>query len=105
RFGESNGWLDGQAAVMLHPVGMRGGQVLTVGAVLDEALQNRLIDWLLGKAQITPMTSNIPEGVEVARRVAEGGESGLFLIIHTRQVATVPLSAAGLPANARDLLS
>ncbi len=76
RFGPSNGWLEGECAAALHRVGERGGQVITVGAVLDDPLQTSLMTWLTQQARITPVLSGAPAGVEVARRVGEDGRVG-----------------------------
>src|SRR5581483_7387536 len=105
RFGESNGWLDGGTAVTRHPVGTKGGQVVYVGAVLNDELQADLMRWLVEQAQVTPVLSGTPRGVEAARRVAEDGRAVLFLLNHNRQTATLPLPAPPLPASVRDLLT
>ena len=42
RYGELNGWLDGQAAITSHHYGK--GSVTYVGAWLDDASQQKLID-------------------------------------------------------------
>jgi beta-galactosidase len=105
RFGAANGWLDGGAAVTRHPVGTKGGQVVTVGAVLNDELQADLMRWLVAQAQVMPVLAGTPHGVEAARRVAEDGRAVLFLINHNRQAATLPLPAPPLPASVRDLLT
>ncbi|HLV80215.1 MAG TPA: beta-galactosidase, partial [Chthonomonadaceae bacterium] len=73
RFAKSNGWLDGQPAVTVHPAGLKGGKVLYVGAILNDALQDSLTDWILSQAQVAPLFAGAPAGVEVARRVAPDG--------------------------------
>ncbi len=100
RFGPSNGWLDGGIAVARHKVGSNGGQVIYVGAVLDDALQSSLTDWLINAAQVTPVFSGAPAGVEVARRVDADGRAVLLVLNHNREEATLTLSA-----SARDLLT
>jgi beta-galactosidase len=105
RFDASNGWLDGGIAVARHTVGDKGGQVITIGAVLDEALQNSLTDWLLAAAQVAPTLAGAPQGVEIARRVTEEGRAVLLVINHRREPAALTLPAPPLPAAVRDLLT
>jgi beta-galactosidase len=93
QFGESNGWLDGGAAVTVHNVGEKGGKVVAVGAWLNDELQSDLTDWLLELAQVTPPPLNAPRGVEVARRVSAEGRAVTFVLNHNYQEARVPLSA------------
>jgi beta-galactosidase len=100
RFGEANGWLDGQAALTRHPAGENGGQVIYVGAVLNRELQSDLTDWLLPRAGVTPVQTGAAPGVEVGRRVGEDGQACLLVINHNRVEATLPL-----PAPMRDLLT
>jgi beta-galactosidase len=91
RFGPSNGWLDGHPAMLRHPVGERGGQVITIGATLEDTLQADLTDWLLNQSGVTPTIAGAPPGVEAAYRVAEDGRRVLLVINHDRMEATLPL--------------
>ncbi|HLK60277.1 MAG TPA: beta-galactosidase [Chthonomonadaceae bacterium] len=102
-WGASNGWLDGHPAVTRHPVGTEGGQVITVGAVLDDTLQNALTGWLLERAQVEPVWRDAPAGVEVGRRIGPDGRSVLMFLNHTRQEVTLTLPAGG--GERRDLLT
>ena len=104
RFGVSNGWLDGGAAVIRHPFGGRGGEVITVGAILDDTLQNSLMDWLVEQAGVTSLAVDAPAGVEVARRVGEDGRAVFLVINHNRHPVQLDLSSP-LPNPARDLLT
>lgn len=101
----SNGWLDGTPAVTRHPVGTQGGQVLYVGALLNDELQSDLTDWLLGVANVEPVVKNAPRGVEVCRRVANDGRIVFIVTNHTRQEAKLRLPASPLPASVRDALT
>jgi beta-galactosidase len=94
RFGESNGWLDGNIAAALHSVGEKGGKVVTVGVQLEEGLQSSLTDFLLALSGASPTLPEAPEGVEMARRVAEDGRAVTILINHNRFEVPVPLSTA-----------
>ena len=103
QWGASNGWLDGGAAMTRHKIGTGGGQVITVGAVLDEASQTALTDWLLAETQIEPVWRDTPPGVEAARRMDGAGREALLFINHTRQSHSVSLPAGG--KERRDLLT
>jgi len=77
-YGKSNGWLDGQAAITSHPY--RKGHVIYVGAYLDEASQQKLIDSIVQSAGVQPLME-APVGVEARKRVnSQGGE--VFIIIN-----------------------
>ena len=102
-YGESNGWLDGGAAVTLHATA-NGGKVIYVGAWLDDSLQNGLTDRILTEAGVEPLMAGAPEGVEVTRRVTEEGRTVYLIINHNRHEAEIPLIAP-LPKPAHDLLT
>ena len=99
-FGESNGWLDGGAAITRHSFGAKGGQALTVGAVLDADLQSDFTDWLLHLTAIEPVFANAPSGVEAAKRMAHDGRAVTVFINHNREPVTFDL-----PAESPDLLT
>jgi beta-galactosidase len=96
RYGKSNGWLDDQPAITSHPYGK--GLVTYVGAYLDEASQQVLIDEIVQSAGVKPVL-DCPAGVEARKRVnAHGGE--VFIVInHERTKKRVDL-----PWLARELL-
>lgn len=81
RYGISNGWLDGQAAVTSHPYG--NGCVTYVGAYLDDASQRILMDGVLRSAGVTPVMS-CPPGVEARKRVSTQDREVYILINHER---------------------
>jgi beta-galactosidase len=78
RFGKSNGWLDGQLALAVHPFG--SGMVYTVGAYLDEQTQQVFMDHVLQIAGIPGMKSE--KDVEVSRRLTSEGKAMLIVINH-----------------------
>lgn len=80
-YGESNGWLDGQPAIIQHPYG--SGVVTFIGAYLDESSQVSLLDKIARQAGITPVMRT-PEGVEACRRVSRSGQHIIILINHNR---------------------
>ena len=80
-YGESNGWLDGQAAVTRHPSGQ--GVVTYIGAYLDEVTQKTLLKNIVLEAGCKPVLQT-PIGVEACRRVHPTQGEILILINHTR---------------------
>ncbi|MEP6895383.1 MAG: beta-galactosidase [Chloroflexota bacterium] len=88
RYGASNGWLDGQAAVTLHPYGK--GLVTYVGAYLDEAAQQKLIDHIVHSAGALPVME-APSGVEVRKRANAQGHEVFVIINHERTVKRMSL--------------
>lgn len=81
RYGESNGWLDGQAAITSHFFGK--GCVTYVGAYLDEASQQQLIDSIATSARVQPVME-CPAGVEARKRVDTNGREIFIVINHER---------------------
>ncbi|NPV07822.1 MAG: beta-galactosidase [Anaerolineae bacterium] len=66
RYGVSNGWLDGQAAVTAHQFGR--GRVYYVGAWMDDGLQSRLLGWIGAQAGVEPVLAGLPPAVRAVRR-------------------------------------
>lgn len=81
RYGKSNGWLDGQPAITLHPYGK--GFVTYVGAYLDERSQQQLLDRIVQSAGVSPVLE-CPPGVEVRTRVSAQGKEVFIIINHER---------------------
>jgi beta-galactosidase len=77
-YGKSNGWLDGQIAMAVHPYGK--GMVYTVGAYLDEAAQQTFVDHVLQTAGIQVIKSE--KDVEVLKRIDPAGKVILMVINH-----------------------
>jgi len=88
RYGESNGWLDGQAAITSHSYGK--GSVTYVGAWLDDASQQKLIDDIAKAAGVEPVME-CPVGVEARKRVNAQGDEIVILINHERDEKNVSL--------------
>jgi len=68
RYGKSNGWLDGQPAMITRRVGK--GRITYLGAVLDPDLMRRVVAWATNDAQLKPEFSSMPPEVEVSRRIS-----------------------------------
>jgi beta-galactosidase len=67
RYGQSNGWLNGQPALVSRRVG--AGRISYLGAWLDDGSMQRLIAGALAQAGIPAL--DLPPGLEVSRRVAD----------------------------------
>ncbi len=96
RYGASNGWLDGQPAVLEREVGK--GSITYIGTWLDPELISKLTASWLEQAGVQPIVPNTPDGVEVCER-AGNGKTVLILINHS----TDPQHVA-LPGEMTDLL-
>jgi len=94
RYGKSNGWLDDQPAVVTHSIGK--GQITYVGTWLSEAQMNALALWLIKTDKIRQRFTDVPEGVEVSRRVATGNSPReVYIVInHTTEVKHIKLPSA-----------
>lgn len=92
----SAGWLDEQPAMLTRQVGK--GRITYVGFWPDAATLAALSRSWLKEASVTPVVSNVPEGVEVCERAGEGRRV-IIVLNHTEQAQQV-----GVPAGMRDLL-
>jgi beta-galactosidase len=81
RFDNSNGWLDGQAAITSHTYGK--GCVTYVGVWLDDISQQKLIDDIVKSARVLPVM-DCPVGVEARKRMNEQGDEVWIIINHER---------------------
>jgi len=96
RYGPSNGWLDGNPAILSRRVGQ--GRITYVGAYLDDRLMDSLAAWLVEKSGVKPPFGKVPPGVEVCRRVGPANE--IFILInHTAEAKSITL-----PSPMRDPL-
>ena len=88
RYGESNGWLDGEAAITSHAFGT--GCVTYVAAWLDEESQQKLIDDIAELAGVQSVME-CPVGVEARKRVSANGNEAFIIINHERNSKNVSL--------------
>lgn len=97
KYGQSNGWLDGQPAVITHAFGK--GRITYIGAILDDKLMATAAQWMTQQSGVTPIFGPVPDGVEVSRRNDNGRD--VFILINfaseTRSVT--------LPHSMKQLLS
>ncbi|MFE2917511.1 beta-galactosidase [Kitasatospora indigofera] len=88
RYGAAGGWLDGRPAVVEVPLG--AGTVTYCGAWLDEDGTDAVVGRLLAGSGIrAPL--DVPEDVELCRRVRPDGEQVLVLVSHARERRSVAL--------------
>jgi beta-galactosidase len=95
RYGRSNGWLDGQPAVVTRSYGR--GRITYIGGVLDDKLVQAVAEWMTKSSQVTPAFGPVPDGVEVSRRVGPHGTA--YVLINWRaenQAITLPHSMRSL---------
>ena len=91
-FGESNGWLDGQPAIIRHQFG--AGSVFLIGAYLDEVSQSTLLRQIIQTVGIKPVL-DVPAGVEACRRIRPDGNEVFILINHNRTKVNLQLPWPG----------
>jgi len=97
QYGNSNGWLDGQDAVVSRAYGR--GRITYIGTVLDEKLMQSAAEWMAKTTNITPAFGPVPEGIEASRRV--GPNFTVYVLINWR---TEPQTIA-LPHAMQSLLN
>lgn len=71
-----------------------GGTVYTLGAWLDDALQDALIGWIVAQAGVEPVLPNLPPGVHAMKR------GNAYILVNNSEAKTV-----SLPWRARNHLS
>ncbi|MGA2489102.1 MAG: beta-galactosidase trimerization domain-containing protein, partial [Anaerolineales bacterium] len=87
KYQASNGWLDGQPAITVRTDG--NGLIYYVGAWLDEASQQILIDHILKNANLRDIET--PPDVEIRTRIRPDGQEIYFLINHARRDQSIHL--------------
>jgi beta-galactosidase len=93
-YGASNGWLDGQPAVVTRQVGK--GRITYIAAWLDDGLMRAAAQWMLRSTGVMPAFGPVPDGVEVCRRAAPGRR--VYIVInHTREAQHIALSVPMQP--------
>ena len=78
KYGKSNGWLDGQPAVITRKVGK--GSITYIGAVLDDKLMAAAAHWMVQDSGVTPALGSVPDGIEVCPR--SGGGKQFYILIN-----------------------
>ena len=78
RYGASNGWLDGQPAVLTHTYGK--GRITYIGTILDSNLMSKAAEWMIAHSGVTPAFGPVPDDIYISRR--EGQGKTLFVVIN-----------------------
>lgn len=99
RYGKSDGWMDGQPAVLSRPLGK--GRITYVGAVLDASLQQKLTAWTLTGAGVAPEFPALPSDVEFCHRVGRGKD--VYILIR-HDVQGTDEETVTLPYALQDVL-
>jgi beta-galactosidase len=77
RYGHSNGWLDGQAAIITRRYGR--GRITYIGGVLDDKLMQAAAAWMAKVSEVAPAFGPVPDGIEVDRRVGPNGNLDVLI--------------------------
>jgi beta-galactosidase len=78
RYGTSNGWLEGRAAVLSRSDGK--GRMTYIGALPDRALIRAAVEAWARSAGLSLAFGPVPDDVEVCRRSGSGGD--VFILIN-----------------------
>jgi len=88
-YGKSNGWLDGNPAIVTRSVGK--GSITYVGAWMDEAGMAKLAHWMTEASGVRPAFGPVPAGIDVNARYAK--DHTVFVLINfdpTEQAVNLP---------------
>ncbi|HEY0308412.1 MAG TPA: beta-galactosidase [Acidobacteriaceae bacterium] len=96
RYGTSNGWLDGQPAIITRKIGK--GSITYVGTTFDDATMQKLAQWLATNSGVTTAPLRVPEGIEASVRTGDGK------IIHILVNFSGTPQTVHLPAAMQDVL-
>ncbi len=103
-YGEFNGWLDHQPAVLTHNFGK--GTITYIGAVLDEKTMAAAADWMVKQSGVSAVFGPVPGGIEVCRR--EGNGKRIFVLINFQrnaQQVTLPHPMKAMLLGSGDVTS
>lgn len=78
RFGKSNGWLDGQPAVISRKIGK--GRITYIGAVLDDKTLEKAAQWMASDSGVTAAFGPLPQGVDVYPRSST--DKKIFILVN-----------------------
>jgi beta-galactosidase len=106
RYGKSNGWLDGQPAVITRKVG--NGRITYIGAWLDDDAMKSAAKWMTDVSGVHPAIGSVPDGVEVYPR--NGDHGAVYILVnfsHDEQTVSLPVAMqdvlAGVTKNSVSL--
>jgi len=78
RYEKSNGWLDGQPAVVTREVGK--GRITYVGAWLDAETMASAVRWMISTSSVIPQLTAVPDGIDVSVRSGEHKE--IYILVN-----------------------
>jgi beta-galactosidase len=91
RYGESNGWLDGQPAAITRQAGK--GRITYIGAWLDPKTMATAAKWMTEMSGVKAAFGPVPPGVEVSPRY--GAHGVVYVVINfSKEPQTIHLPAA-----------
>jgi beta-galactosidase len=103
-YGEFNGWLDHQPAVLTRAFGR--GTITYIGTVVDGKTMAAAADWMVKQSGVEPAFGAVPEGIDVSRR--EGDAKRVFVLINFNRVpqqVTLPRAMTALLAGSGTVTS
>lgn len=100
RYGPANGWIDGKPAMIVRTFGK--GRIAYLGALVEPALMEKVIDWATSSADVSPEFPPLPGDVEFSHRTGPSGPVNI-LIRHGNKGDKQ--ETIQLPAPMHDLLS
>jgi beta-galactosidase len=99
-YGEFNGWLDKQPAVLTHAFGK--GSITYIGTVLDDKTMVAAADWMVKQSDVTAVFGEVPDGIDVSRRESYLGGKRIFILVNFKratQQVTLPHAMTALLAG------
>jgi beta-galactosidase len=89
RYEKSNGWLDGQPAVVTRQVGK--GRITYIGAWLDAKTMASAVRWMMRTSSVIPQFPAVPDGIDVT--VRSGKHKEIYILVNfANDPKTVKLS-------------
>lgn len=96
RYGKSNGWLDGQPAVITRQLGK--GRITYIGAWLDGDALKSAAKWMTDVSGVKPAMGPVPDGVEVYPRY--GDTRTVYILVNLSKAK----QTISLPSPMQDVL-
>jgi beta-galactosidase len=96
-YGKSNGWLDGQPAIITRKIGK--GSITYVGVWMNDQGMDKLAASLLDASGVHPAFGPVPDGVEVSPRY--GKDHTVFILVNLSDTT----QNVALPTSMQDLLT
>jgi beta-galactosidase len=97
KYGNSNGWLDGEPAAITRKVG--AGRITYVGAWMDDAGMAAAAKWMTDISGVKPAMGTVPTGVEVYPRYGEQG--AVYILVNFSKAE----QTVSLPRQMKDVLN